>query len=202
GLAAFAAPAIHAKDANDTINVGLIGFGGRCRHLLQSLVKIPKVRIAAVCDVWDVNLEAGRKIADPKAQTTKAYNEVLDNKDIDAVLIATPDHWHVPITMDACAAGKDVYVEKPLTHDLSEGKSVIAAQNDNKRIVQVGTQQRSMPHIIKAYELLKAGTIGPVHKVHCTWNRNSPRVQRGKEALDPKSVDWKRFLGNAKPQEF
>ena len=118
------------------------------------------------------------------------------------MLIATPDHWHVPLTVDACKAGKDVYVEKPLTHDLDEGKAVIAAQNENKRVVQVGTQQRSMTHIIKAYEVLKAGTIGKVHKVHCTWNRNADRARRYKDAMDPKTVDWKRFLGNAKEQEF
>jgi predicted dehydrogenase len=188
--------------ANDTLQVGLIGVGGRCKHLLKSFPQLPNVKITAVCDVWDQNLDEAKKLADPKAFATKHHEELLGRKDVDAVLIATPDHWHVPITVDACKAGKDVYVEKPLTHDLSEGKAVIAAQNENNRVVQVGTQQRSMPHIAKAYELLKAGTIGPVHKVHCTWNRNSPRVQKGKDALDPKTVDWKRFLGKAKPQEF
>src|SRR5271166_5019894 len=134
-LAALGAPRLGARAANETINVGLIGVGGRCMALVQSLVQVPNVRIAAVCDVWDVNLEQGRKRADPKAFATKKYPEVLDRKDIDAVLVATPDHWHVPITVDACAAGKDVYVEKPLTHDLSEGKSVIEAQNRHRRIV-------------------------------------------------------------------
>jgi predicted dehydrogenase len=155
-----------------------------------------------VCDVFDDNLEAAKKLADPKAFATKKHEELLARKDVDAVLIASPDHWHVPHTVDACKAGKDVYVEKPLTHDLSEGKAVIAAQNDHKRVVQVGTQQRSMTHILKAYELLKAGTIGKVHKVHCTWNRNAARFQKGKDALDPKKVDWKRFLGGAKEQPF
>jgi predicted dehydrogenase len=202
GAAVVGVPALHAKDANETINIGLIGVGGRCRHLLQSLVKVPKVRIAAVCDVWDVNLDAGRKLADPKAQATKAYKEVLDNKGIDAVLIATPDHWHVSMTVDACAAGKDVYVEKPLTHNLAEGKAVIEAQNKHKRIVQVGTQQRSMPHIQKGYEIVKSGRIGKIHKVHLTWNRNGDRVRKGPQGVDPKQVDWKAFLGNAPQQPF
>lgn len=188
--------------ANDTLQVGLIGVGGRCRHLVQSLTKIPNVKITAVCDVWDQNLNEAKKLADPKGFATKKHEELLARKDVDAVLIATPDHWHVPITVDACKAGKDVYVEKPLTHDLAEGKAVVAAQNDNKRVVQVGTQQRSMTHILKAYELLKAGTIGKVHKVHCTWNRNAARARRFKDGIDPKTVDWKRFLGSAKPQEF
>src|SRR5687768_13309216 len=126
--------------ANETLNVGCIGTGGRCRTLMKSLVKIPGVRITAVCDVWDTALAEGRKLADPKAFATKDHHELLARKDVDAVLIGSPDHWHVPLTIDACAAGKDVYVEKPLTHDLSEGEAVIRAQNEHKRIVQVGTQ--------------------------------------------------------------
>jgi predicted dehydrogenase len=188
--------------ANDTLQVGLIGVGGRCRHLVQSFKNLPNVKITAVCDVWDQNLNEAKKLADPKAFATKQHEELLARKDVDAVLIASPDHWHVPHTVDACNAGKDVYVEKPLTHDLAEGKSVVAAQNENKRVVQVGTQHRSMTHILKAYEVLKAGTIGKVHKVHCTWNRNAARAQRYKDPMDPKSVDWKRFLGNAKEQPF
>ena len=188
--------------ANDTLQVGLIGVGGRCRHLVQSFPKLPNIKITAVCDVWDQNLNEARKLADPKAFATKHHEELLARKDVDAVLIATPDHWHVPITVDACKAGKDVYVEKPLTHDLAEGKAVIDAQNEHKRVVQVGTQQRSMTHILEAYKLLKAGTIGKVHKVHCTWNRNAARAQRYKDAMDPKAVDWKRFLGSAKEQPF
>src|SRR5262245_3348135 len=188
--------------ANDALQVGLIGVGSRCKHLVKSFPMLPNVKITAVCDVFDGNLEEAKKLADPKAFATKKHEELLARKDVDAVLIATPDHWHVPLTVAACQAGKDVYVEKPLTHDLSEGKAVIDAQNTHKRIVQVGTQQRSMPHIIKAHEVLKAGTIGQVHKVHCTWNRNAARAQRFKDGIDPKSVDWKRFLGTAREQPF
>ena len=154
--------------ANDTLQIGLIGVGGRCKHLLKSFPALPNVKITAVCDVFDDNLEAAKALADPKAFATKKHEELLARKDVDAVLIASPDHWHVPLTVDACKAGKDVYVEKPLTHDLAEGKLVIAAQNEHKRVVQVGTQQRSMTHLLEAYKLLKAGAIGKVHKVHCT----------------------------------
>ena len=188
--------------ANDTLQVGCIGTGGRCRALMKSLVQVPNVKITAVCDVWDTSLAEGQKLADPKAFATKQYEELLARKDVDAVVIGSPDHWHVPLTIAACAAGKDVYVEKPLTHDLSEGTAVIEAQNKHQRIVQVGTQQRSMTHIQEAYKVLKAGTVGTVHKVHCTWNRNAPRAQRFKDGIDPKSVDWKRFLGTAKEQAF
>lgn len=188
--------------ANDTLQVGLIGCGGRCRHLLKSFPALPNVKITAVCDVWEDNLEAAKTLADPRAFATKKHEELLARPDVDAVLIASPDHWHVPQTVDACQAGKDVYVEKPLTHKRSEGQAVIEAQNRHKRVVQVGTQQRSMTHILKAYEVLKSGTIGPVHKVRCTWNRNAPRAAKGKDPLDASKIDWKRFLGNAPPQEF
>ena len=192
----------HGFAANDTLQVGLIGVGGRCRHLLKSFPALPNVRITAVCDVWDQNLNEAKKLAAPNAFATKKHEELLARKDVDAVLIASPDHWHVPLTIAACEAGKDVYVEKPLTHDRGEGASVIDAQNKHRRIVQVGTQQRSMTHILKAYEVLKAGTIGKVHKVHLTWNRNAARANRFKDTINPASVDWKRFLGNAKDQPF
>ena len=196
------APAVNVLGANETLNVAVIGSGGRARQLMKALVKVPNVRIAGVCDVWDRHLEEGRKLASDGAFTTKRYQDVLDRKDIDAVLIGTPDHWHVPLTIAACDAGKDVYVEKPLTHDLSEGKAVVEAQNRHKRIVQVGTQQRSMPQYQKAKDMVAAGRIGKVHKAHITWNRNTDRVRRFPLGVDPKSVDWKTFLGNAPQQPF
>src|SRR5712691_595707 len=91
--------------ANETINVGCIGTGGRCRQLMKALATVAGVRITAVCDIWDKHLELGKQMADPKATTTKNYHQILENKDIQAVVIGTPDHWHVPITIDACAAG-------------------------------------------------------------------------------------------------
>ena len=188
--------------ANDTLRVGCIGTGGRCRRLMESLKTIPGVKITAVCDVWDYPLDLGKKLAEPDAFATKRFEELLAKPEIDAVLIGSPDHWHVPLTVAACAAGKDVYVEKPLTHDLAEGVAVIKAQNDHKRIVQVGMQQRSMPHIQKGYEIVKSGQLGKIHKVHLTWNRNTDRVKKPSLNIDPKSVDWKRWLGNAKDQPF
>ena len=117
-LAGLGVPAANVRAANETLQIGLIGVGGRCRHLLQSLVKVPNVRITAVCDIYDLHLDAGRKLADPRAFATRHYKELLDRKDVDAVLIATPDHWHVPMTVDACAADKD--------HDASAVRSIRA----------------------------------------------------------------------------
>ncbi len=189
--------------ANDTIEVACLGTGGRCRHLMQSLVKIPNVRIAAVCDVWDQALEEGKKLADKDAVSTRKFQELLDRDDLDAVLIGSPDHWHVPMTIAACRVGKDVYVEKPLTHDPGEGQAVIDAQNDHKRIVQVGTQQRSMPHIRWALDRIKADAIGRPFKVQMSWNRaGSQRMNKDIPDISESAVDWSDFLGNAPRQPF
>ncbi|MCI0465025.1 MAG: Gfo/Idh/MocA family oxidoreductase [Gemmataceae bacterium] len=199
---AFAAPAVNVLGANERINIGLIGTGGRCRHLMQALARVPNVRMTALCDVYEPNLDLARKLADKDAFTTRDYRQLLARKDIQGVLIATPDHWHVPMTVAACSAGKDVYVEKPLTHNLDEGRSVIEAQNKHRRIVQVGTQQRSMPQFQRGREIVRARRLGQVHKIHLTWNRNTDRVRRGPQGVDPKRLDWQAFLGNAPKQPF
>lgn len=188
--------------ANETIGIGCIGTGGRAQMLMKNLDSIPGVKMTAVCDVWDQSLAAAQKIAGPSAFATKDYRAVLESKDVDAVLIGAPDHQHVPLTVAACAAGKDVYVEKPLTHSLAEGREVLEAKNRSGRIVQVGMQQRSMPHIQKAYEIVRAGTLGKIHKVHLTWNRNVPRGMDGIPRIDPNTVDWKTWLGRAPQQPF
>lgn len=202
GAAAMTLPSARILGANEQLRVGVIGTGGRARALMKALAKVPDVRITAICDVWDISLNEGRKLAAPGAFESKRYQDVLDRKDIDAVLIGTPDHWHAPLTIAACQAGKDVYVEKPLTHTKSEGQAVVDAQNNHKRIVQVGTQQRSMPHYQKAREIVKSGRLGEIHKAHLTWNRNTDRMKRTNLNIDPKSLDWKTFLGNAPDQPF
>jgi predicted dehydrogenase len=202
-VAALGVESARGYAANDTLQVACLGTGGRCRALMKSLAAIPGVKIVGVCDVYDKHRDAGRTLADSRAFASGQYKEVLDRKDVDAVLIGAPDHWHVPMTVDACDAGKDVYVEKPLTHDLPEGRAVVDAQNRNRRVVQVGTQQRSMPHIQKAYQILKEGRIGRVFKVQTSWNRNTgDRMTRGPMGVDPKGVDWKGFLGKAPDQPF
>ena len=204
GLAAIGLPGVlKGYPSNNTVRIGAIGTGGRCcRALMPSAGKVKDVGIVAVCDVWDDALERGRALALPGATATKDYREILGRNDIDAVIIGTPDHWHVPITIEACEAGKDVYVEKPLTHNALEGRAVIKAQNDHKRVVQVGMQQRSMPQFLKAYEdVIRPGKLGRIIKVHLTWNRNAT-LGKHRYGIKEKSVDWKRFLGNAPKQPF
>src|SRR5258708_1052082 len=156
--------ATRVRGANEIIGIGCIGTGGRAQALMRNIERIPRARIAAVCDVWRENLDKARQIAGPAAFSTPDYRDLLARKDVDVVLIAAPDHQHVPPTVAACGAGKDVYVEKPLTHDLPEGPIVLEAQRKSGRVVQVGMQQRSMPHIRKARELVLAGKIGKVYK--------------------------------------
>lgn len=187
--------------ANETIGIGCIGCGGRFRHLQRALRKIEGVQIVGLCDIYDENLDMARQLSDSRVASTKSFRKLLDRKDVDAVLIATPDHWHVPITIAACEAGKDIYVEKPLTHDLKEGKAVIDAQNRHQRIVQVGMQQRSMPQFLEAYDIVRSGELGAIHKVHLTWNRNQPRGTSSVE-VDRSQIDWKGFLGSAPDQPF
>jgi predicted dehydrogenase len=202
GLAGLDLESASGFAANDTLTVACIGTGGRCRRLMQSLRDIPNVKIAAVCDIYEAHLNEAKKLADPQALVEHDFRKLLDRKDIDAVLIGAPDHWHVPMTIAACEAGKDVYVEKPLTHDLGEGARVIEAQKKSGRVVQVGTQQRSMPQFAQAREIIRSGKIGQIHKVHLTWNRNADRVRRTPLNIDPKTVDWKAFLGSAPDQPF
>ena len=130
------------------------------------------------------------------------HRELLDRKDIDAVIIATPDHWHVPITIDAVRAGKDVYCEKPVTHTLAEGEPLIAAVRDSKRVVQTGTQQRSWEHFIHAKELVANGTLGQVTLIHTYWYQNHIANQTAGPAVDLSKLDWKRFLGTAPDRPF
>ncbi|MFZ0593738.1 MAG: Gfo/Idh/MocA family oxidoreductase [Bryobacteraceae bacterium] len=187
--------------ANETIQVGVIGTGGRAQMLMKALARIPGVRMVAVCDVWDKHLADGKELAGPAAFSTKEYREILDRKDIDAVIIGTPNHQHVAMLTAACSAGKDVYVEKPLTHRLEEGPAALEVQNRYNRVVQVGQQQRSMPQFQKGYELIKSGALGSVRKVHLTWNRNAARGSVAYD-IDPSSVDWKAWLGSARTQPF
>ena len=158
GLAFSAArPAVAASDK---VRVGVIGPGRQGRGDMNNFVKQPDVEIVAVCDVYEPNLQLALEIAGSQAQTYKDFRQVLERKDIDAVLVGTPDHWHSLVTVEACKAGKDVYVEKPLSHDIHEGQVVVEAARKYNRVVQLGTQQRSGIHFQKAAEIVRSGAFG------------------------------------------
>ncbi|MGL4552256.1 MAG: Gfo/Idh/MocA family protein [Gemmataceae bacterium] len=200
--AAVAASAVPARSALETINVACVGTGGRCRHLMKSLLGLKNVRIVALGDVWDLSLAEAQKL-EPKAEAFKDYRKAIERKGVDAVLIGSPDHWHVPMMIDAMRADRHVYVEKPLTHSPEEGAAARKVSAEKKGLkVQVGMQQRSMTHLIEARKLVQEKRLGDVLKVRMSWNRNADRMRRFKLGVDPKSVDWKAFLGTAKEQPF
>ncbi len=189
--------------ANDRIRIGAIGTGGRCQYLLGLLNQVGSNEIVAVCDVYEPHrLEAKAKYASGGAGDYGDHREILDRNDIDAVVIGTPDHWHVPILTDAVRAGKDAYCEKPVTHKLAEGEPLIAAVRESKRVVQTGTQQRSWEHYFHAKDLIASGTLGQVTFIRTYWYQNHIANQQAGPEIDLSKLDWKRFLGSASERPF
>src|SRR5579885_2147616 len=147
--AATAASYSRILGANDRINLGLIGAGERGRYVLAVFLKHPDVQLVSVCDIWGDQIDKTKQMA-ASAQGFGDHRRLLETKDLDAVLIATPDHWHAATAIDALNAGKDVYVEKPLTRTPEEGPQIVKAARENKRVCQVGMQQRSGHHYLEA----------------------------------------------------
>ena len=191
-MAAGAASA--ALGANDAVRTGIIGSGGRGRYLTEQFKEIGS-EMAAVCDVYEPNLEAGLKAASTGAKKYTDYRALLDDKSIDAVIVATPDHWHAKMVIDAVDAGKDVYVEKPLCHEIADGFDIVAAVRRTRRVVQVGTQRRSSPLFITAQQIARSGELGDVRLVTSQWLNHQASTNKSQFAG---KLDWKQWLGPAK----
>jgi len=190
--------------ASDRVNIALIGCGGRGLSDVGLLRQIPDVNLVAVCDVYEPHAAAAKAPAGTGCQVYSDFRKLLERKDIDAVLVATPDHWHAPVTVLACQAGKDVYVEKPLAHTIHEGRRMVEAARRYNRVVQTGTQHRSAPHIHRAAEIAQSGEIGPIHFVR-VWNylNMSPDgVGRAADSEPPAGLDWDFYLGPAPKVPF
>ena len=191
--------------ANDNIQVAVIGAGGMGTADADTAISVPGVKIVAVCDLYDGRLIEAKERYGKDIFTTRNYKEILGRKDIDAVIVATPDHWHKDISIDAMNSGKSVYCEKPMVHDVSEGAAVIDAQNRNKVIFQVGSQGLSSLGNEKAKELLAAGAIGKLNYAEGFWARNSPfgawQYNIPDDASE-KTVDWKMFLNKYPDRPF
>lgn len=185
--------------ANDRVRVGVIGTGQQGVWDLQDFRHQPDVEVVAVCDVYEPNLQKGLDAADKKPETYKDFRQVLDRQDIDAIIVGTPDHWHALVTVQACQAGKDVYVEKPISHTVDEGKAMVKAARQHQRVVQVGTQQRSGLHFQEAVRLIQQGYIGKVSFVR-TWNyaNECPQgIGNPPDSNPPPGLDWDFWLGPA-----
>lgn len=184
--------------ANETVRIAAIGVGVRGGGQVRALSTFKEFNIIGVCDVYGKKAEAAKANWAPHAATFSDHRKVLEMKNLDAVLIATPDHWHVPISMDAISAGKDVYCEKPITLKIGEGNALRKAVHDTKRVFQSGMQQRSMPHFMQARdEYVKAGKLGKITVVRTWWNGSvSSFVRPVPPELQtlPADLDWKRFI--------
>jgi predicted dehydrogenase len=198
GMTALASTRVFG--ANDTLRIGVIGAGQRMRGLLESADKAGRYQIVAVSDVYGPNRDFIKEKSNGLATTHLDYREVLD-QDIDAVILASPDHWHVPMAVDALKAGKDVYLEKPVTHTIEEGAKLTHAVRSGKQILQCGMQQRSWTHFRDAVDLIQAGSIGRVVQVRTYWWQNYGRNWRPKP-VDQQALDWKLWLGSAPDQAF
>jgi len=190
---------------SDKIRLGLIGAGGQGMGDTREALKNPGIELIAAADLYDGRLIRAKEIWGNQLVTTRDYREILARPDIDAVIIATPDHWHMRISNDAMKAGKDVYCEKPMVQTLDQGKSVIETAQKTNRILQVGSQRVSSIVYKKAKDLLASGAIGELNTVECWWDRSSA-IGAWQYSIppdaSPATVDWDRFLGDAPKREF
>jgi predicted dehydrogenase len=197
-----------AAEAKDKFNVALVGCGGMGRYKLNNFVDSKQVNVVAVCDIDDAqSAMAIKSIADRNPQTPKVfkdYRKVVDMKDIDLVIVATPDHWHAPVMMSAVANGKDVYCEKPCSHNIREARAMLNAAKKYNRVVQVGTHQREIPHIQRARELLQSGGLGKVSMTQTfTYGNEAPTgMGNAPDEAVPAGVDYNTWLGAAPERPF
>lgn len=189
-----------AQGASDRIRVGIIGTGGRARGLMNQLKNISGVHIAAVCDVYEPRLLQSAEIAGATATRVADYRRILDSRDVDAVLIGAPDHWHKTMTLDAVSAGKDIYVEKPISRTIEEGAEMVRVVEASKQVVQTGTQQRSWDHWLLGKQIIDSGRLGQITFVHTYWYQTAGSASF--QAVDMAKLDWRAWLGPAPAQPF
>jgi predicted dehydrogenase len=206
GSALTALQAIRVMGANDRIQIGIVGLGGRGRAHVSGYASLSECSITAMCDVNQASLERGmaqaEKLTGVKPKGYVDMKEVFAAKDVDAVSMPLPNHWHALATIWACQAGKDVYIEKPACHNVWEGLRMVDAARKYKRMVQIGSQGRSMPHKIKAMQLLHDGAIGKVYMAKGLCFKRRKSIGKTPTGPVPLGVDWDKFLGPAPMRAF
>jgi predicted dehydrogenase len=200
GLVAYSAlSAAKVLGSNDRIRLGAIGTGGRTRYLMSQLLKLDGNEQVAVCDVYEPHLLQANSLIGGHAKSYGDYRQLLEGKDIDAVVIGSPDHWHKQMTMDAVSAGKDVYLEKPISHSIEEGPQMVRAVEASDRVVQTGTQQRSWEHFILGKQIVESGKLGQITFGQAYWYQNYAARKRLPD-LDVSKLNWKQWLGSSPDQ--
>ncbi|MDY3552927.1 Gfo/Idh/MocA family oxidoreductase [Gemmata sp. JC717] len=205
--AAAAATALSAgrvRGANERIRVGFIGLGNRGDQVLSAFLEHKDCEVAAVCDIYQPYLDFAAQKIGTNPQQFRDYRKLLEKKDVDAVVIVTPDHWHALMCVEACAAGKDVYVEKPLSLYVSEGRAMVKAARDHKRVVQCGIQRLSSPVCREAAEVIRSGGIGKVTAVRAFHVQNEwPKgIGSPPDGNPPDGLDWDQWVGPAPPKKY
>ena len=205
----LAAPSVRTSqgDPIDKIGVGLIGSGGMGRGDLRDFLRLEEVDCIAVADVDERQIEVGKKLVEERRGKRpdgyRDFRKIIDRKDIDAVIVGTPDHWHALPTIYACESGKDVYVEKPLATSIEEGRAMVTAARKYDRVVQVGTQQRSSEHFAKAVEFVQSGQLGRIRQVrswaYLDWKGG---IGNPPDEAPPPEVDYDFWLGPAAKRPF
>ena len=203
GAMAGAVSQSRAMAAAGDVRLAVIGVGGRGSSLLRTVAETTKAKVTHLCDIDQARLERSQQLATKLGYGTVKGNadmrRVFEDKEVDAVIIATPDHWHAPAAILACDAGKDVYVEKPISHNLREGRLLVEAARRNKRIVQAGTQARSRPNTMKAIEIARSGRLGR-NLIAKAWNTQLRKnIGHAQPAPVPAGVDYDLWVG---PAEF
>ena len=191
--------------ASDKVRFGIAGVGMEGTGLLTNAIQLPGVECVAACDLYDGRHELAKEIVGKPIKTTRRYKELLHEKDIDAIIIAVPDHWHKQVVVDSVGAGKDVYCEKPMSHGAADGVAMVAAANKTDRIVQIGAQRTSSVLCAKAKELLASGAIGELSLVEGSLGRNDPTgawEYPPPADLSLENLDWDTWLGTAPSLSF
>lgn len=189
--------------ANEKLGIGFIGAGGRGRYLMDRFAEADNAQTVAVCDVHAKRLEEGRAKAGDQAKAYHDYRDLLADKRVDAVVVATNGHWHVLPAIDACKAGKDVYLEKPVGTSIGEGRALIEVANKTGKIVYMGTQQRSWPHYQEAVEIIRSGELGEISLVEVFDLENFyPGFGSPADCAPPEPLDWDFWLGPAPKVQF
>lgn len=191
--------------AGDRIRFGIVGVGMEGSGLLTNAIQLPGVECVAAADLYDGRHELAKEIVGKSIRTTRRYQELLDAKDIDAIIVAVPDHWHKQVVVDAVSAGKDVYCEKPMSHNPADGLAMVAAARKTDRIVQIGAQRTSSVMCAKAKELYEKGAIGELNLVEATLGRNDPTgawEYPPPPDLSPTTLDWDTWQGTVPKKPF